>query len=320
LFLTPGELSNEIIISVIQSQAQGVFNNIGDPKGFLPRNVGGFGGIIPTWSLMDSYECKDGLPIDESPLYNPRNPFSNRDPRLSQTIVPFSSNWLDYSYQPHPDSVMVMNYKTGAMVRNNDTRTVATFASYTGLLWKKGIDKNWVDKLAAENDIIIVRFAEMLLTYAEAKIELNEIDASVLNAINQVRARGYGVKVNETTLYPAITTTSPEPLKSIVKRERRVEFANEGLRYMDLVRWRIAEVALTKPVIGLPDPAVQNRAKWPFPGVPSIDINGIPDYSAFSADIKMISQRNFDKNKQYLWPVPSAEIRVNPDLAQNPNY
>jgi hypothetical protein len=149
---------------------------------------------------------------------------------------------------------------------------------------------------------------------------LGDIDASVLDAINKVRARGYGVAVGQTTLYPAVTTTNAAELKKIVRRERRIELAKEGLRYMDLIRWRLAEKALTRPVIGLPDPAVQNRAKWPFPGITPIDDDGIADYSGFGSDVKVVAQRNFDKNRQYLWPIPAQEIRINPKLTQNPNY
>lgn len=324
LFLSPGETSKEIIMSVIQSQAQGVYNtgDAADPRNFTPRNTGGYGAYIPTWSLMDAYECTDGLPIDQSPLYDPHHPFRNRDPRLSETIVPFGTPWLGYDYQPHPDSVKVMDYSTGKLVKNNDTRSVAIYASYTGLLWKKGVDQTWADERVDEDDILIVRYAEMLLSYAEAKIELNQIDPSVLNAINQVRARAYGVDVSETSAYPAVTTTDQQELRSIIKRERRVEFANEGLRYMDLMRWKIIGKALTRPAVGLVDPANQDRAKWPFPGVPPIDQDGIPDFSAeiSAGEAKVLALRSFDTTRQYLWPIPAVELRVNPKIKQNPNY
>lgn len=320
LFLSDGEISNEIIISTIKSQDQNVFDGTEYVKNFLSRNLGGYGAYIPTWELVDSYECTDGLPIDKSPLYNPNQPFKNRDPRLSATVVPFSTNWLGFDYQPHPDSLTVMNYKTGLKVKNNDTRANAAFASYTGFLFKKGIDQSWATKLVNEDDVYIIRYAEVLLTYAEAKIELNQIDASVLNAINQVKARGYGVNVSSTTNYPAITVTDQSQLRTILRRERRVEFANEGLRYMDLIRWKLAGKALTNPVIGLSDPANQNRSKWPFPGTPVIDENGIPDYKPFLNQVKTIALRTFDQSKQYLWPIPTVEIRVNPGLTQNPGY
>ena len=286
----------------------------------IPRNAGGFGAQIPTREMVDAYECIDGKPIDESPLYNPLDPFKDRDPRLTASIVEFNTQWMGYSYQPHPDTLTVFSSKENKRVSNRDTRSVAAFASFTGFLWKKGIDESWADKKSEDNDAIIIRFAEMLLTYAEAKIELNEIDASVLDAVNMVRARAYNVPVTATTLYPAITTTDPIELRRIVRRERRVEFPREGLRYMDLIRWKLAEKALTRPVIGLPDPLVQNRSKWPFPGVTPIDEDGIADYSGFGNDVKIVAQRNFDKTRQYLWPIPSIELRVNPKLTQNPNY
>ena len=266
LFLKAGETSKEIIISLPREQAQQVYTTAGVVQDYLPRNAGGFGAQIPTRELMDAFECIDGKPINESPLYSPLDPFKNRDPRLGATIVEFNTQWIGYSYQPHPDSITVFSSKENRRVSNKDCRTVATFASYTGFLWKKGIDQTWADRLAEDNDALLYRYAEILLTYAEAKIELGEIDATVLSTINQVRARAYGVAVTATTLYPAISTTNVVELRKIVRRERRVEFAKEGLRYMDLIRWKLAEKALTRPVIGLPDPAAQNRSRWPFPG------------------------------------------------------
>lgn len=320
LFLKAGETSKEIIISLPRDQAQQVFNGAAYVQDYAPRNTGGFGAQIPTRSMVDAYECTDGLPIDQSPLYDPKIPFKNRDPRLTASIVEFGTQWLGYGYMPHPDSLTVWSSKENRRVSNRDNRAVAAFASFTGFLCKKGIDQSWVDRLAEDNDAILFRFAEILLTYAEAKMELGEIDESVLNAINQVRARAYQVTVAQTTLYPAVNTLNASELREIIIRERRVEFMMEGLRYMDLIRWRLAEKALTRPVIGLPDPAAQNRGKWPFPGVTSIDQDGIPDYSPFLADVKIIAERNFDKSKQYLWPIPSIERIVNPSLTQNPNY
>lgn len=320
LFLRAGESSKEIIISIPRDEKQQVFNGAGFVQDYICRNAGGFGAWLPTRDIVDAYECTDGKPIDESPLYNPLQPFRNRDPRLTMTVVEFGTPWLGFSYQPHPDSVTTRNYKTGAMVANFDNRAVRPFASYTGFLWKKGIDQSWADRLVEDNDAIIIRYAEVLLTYAEAKIALNEADATVLDALNRVRARAYGVAVTATTNYPAVTTTDLTELKKIVRRERRVELVKEGLRYMDLIRWKLAEKVLTRPVIGLPDPANQNRAKWPFPGVTPLDEDGIADYSGFGADVKILVERKFDKSKQYLWPVPAVERRVNPNISQNEHY
>ncbi|WP_288878974.1 RagB/SusD family nutrient uptake outer membrane protein [Pedobacter panaciterrae] len=320
LFLKAGETSKELIISIPRDQAQQVFNGAGYVQDNISRNAGGFGAQLPTRDIVDAYECTDGKPIDESPLYDPKQPFKNRDPRLTATVVEFNTQWLGYNYTPHPDSLTVYSSKQNKSVSNKDSRAVAAFASYTGFLWKKGIDQTWADRLAEDNDAIIIRYAEMLLTYAEAKVELGEADATVLDAINQVRARAYGVTAAQTTLYPAVTTTDLTELRKVVRRERRVELAKEGLRYMDLIRWHLAEKALTKPVIGLPDPANQNRSKWPFPGITPLDDDGIADYSGFGSDVKALIERKFDKNKQYLWPIPAVERRVNPNITQNLNY
>jgi len=320
LFLKAGESSKELIVSVPREQAQNVSSSAAYVQDNISRNAGGFGAQLPTREIVDAYECTDGKPVNESPLYNPLDPFKNRDPRLTATVVEFNTYWLGYNYSPHPDSLQVWSNKLGRKVTNNDTRRVAVNASFTGFLWKKGIDQTWADRLTEDNDAIIIRYAEMLLTYAESKIELGETDLAVLDAINQVRARAYGVTAAQTTLYPAVVTTDVTELRKIVRRERRVEFVREGLRYMDLIRWKLAEKALRTPVIGLPDPANQNRAKWPFPGKTPIDADGIADYSGFGADVKILVNRSFDKSKQYLWPIPAVERRVNNNITQNPNY
>lgn len=320
LFVKTGESSKELIISIPRDEKQQVFGNTAYVQDNISRNAGGYGAQLPTRDLMDAYECVDGKLIDESPLYDPKMPFKNRDPRLNATIVEFNTQWLGYNYTPHPDSLTIFSVKENKKVPNKDTRAVAAFASFTGFLWKKGIDQTWPERLVEDNDAIIIRYAEMLLTYAESKIELGEIDETVVNAINQVRARAYGVAVDKTTAYPAIKLSNAAALRQILRRERRVEFPREGLRYMDLIRWKLAEKVLVKPVIGLPDPAAQNRAKWPFPGVTPIDADGIADYSGFGTDVKVIAQRNFDKTRQYLWPIPAVERRVNPGITQNTGY
>ena len=320
LFLKAGETSRELIISIPRDEKQQVFGTAAYVQDNISRNAGGFGAQLPTRDIVDAYECTDGKLIDESTLYDPKAPFKNRDPRLTATVVEFNTQWLGYNYTPHPDSLLVFSSKENRKVSNRDSRAVAAFASFTGFLWKKGIDQTWPDRLVEDNDAIIVRYAEILLTYAEAKLELGEIDATVLDAINQVRARAYGVAPDQTKAYPAITITNAAGLRKIIQRERRVEFPREGLRYMDLIRWKLAEKALAKPVIGLPDPAAQNRAKWPFPGVTPIDNDGIADYEVFGADVKVLSQRSFDKSRQYLWPIPDVERRVNTGITQNIGY
>ena len=296
-------------------------------QNMLPRNRGGYAGVYPSWELFCSYLCTDGLPIDESPLFDPSKPFENRDPRCTATIVEFEKPHLGVIYDPNPLSTKVLNTITGKMISNKDTRAVATYASYNGLLWKKGVDESWLENAyQIEPDYVIIRYADVLLMYAEAKIEANDIDESVLNAINQVRARAYKVKVSETSLYPAVTTTDQSELRRIVRVERRMEFAREGLRYNDIIRWRIAEKVLNTPHYGLLDPAklknLVEQGLWFFPETPQIDEDGIADFKPLydKGWVKKIVERSFNADRQYLWPIPTKEILINKNITQNPNY
>ncbi|WP_256011701.1 RagB/SusD family nutrient uptake outer membrane protein [Desertivirga xinjiangensis] len=312
LFLRVGQHSSEVILSFPRSAA---FDDTYDIQYSMSRNAGGFASNIPTLDIIDSYECTDGKPIDESPLYDPKNPFENRDPRLAATIVVPGENWLGYVYQNHPDATQVFSSKDNRNVTNKDAKNASNpFASFTGYLWKKKIDETQVAQYnKVDLDQIVLRYGEILLIYAEAKTELNEIDASVHEAINLVRARAYGVPVGSVNLYPAITTTDQVELRKVIRRERRVELVLEGTRYMDLIRWKIAEKAMNKKIVGVP----VNKADYPFPGTPAIDEDGIPSYDAFLSKLTVLDTRAFDPSKHYIWPVPYDELVLNPGLGQN---
>ncbi len=327
LFLSKTGKTEESVFSIPRSVELGVYLPPGGRvKEPLPRIVGGFGNGGPSWDLFCAYLCTDGLPIDESPLFNPQKPFENRDPRLSATIVPFGSEWLGFIFEPHPDSLTVLNLTTNQRQPNVENRAVDQYTSYNALMWKKKIDEDWID-LLTDPDNTVIRFADVLLLYAEAKIELGEVDQSVLDAINMVRARAYGVSYQDVANYPAVTQMDANYLRQTLRIERRMEFAFEGLRYADLIRWRLAEKALNTPIYGILDPAelrtkVVNEGLWFFPSKPQIDEDGIPDFTQMhdAGQIKLLANRKFDASKQYLWPIPATEILTNKNLTQNPNY
>lgn len=332
LFKSSTKNPKEIIFAIPNSGAYDEYYSHEDhgwnpPKTFVTRNAGAWNSRNPSWDLLHAYHCTDGLPIDESPLYNPRKPFENRDPRLSETIVPFGEPHLGYIYQPHPDSTEVLNVNTGEYESNQDNRSVARYASYNGLAWNKGIDEDWADDFQAQNDKILMRYADVLLMYAEAKIELDEIDQSVLNAINKVRARAYKVDYTETSQYPAVTTTNQNELRKQLRIERRMEFPVEGRRYMDIIRWGLAEKVLNKDIYGMLNvealrEKVVNEGLWFFPETPEIDEDGVADLSPMyeAGLIRRLAIRNFDATRQYLWPIPTKEIEINDNLEQNPGY
>lgn len=325
LFLQSTKNAKESIFALPTSIALKI-GNFPNTNNIIPRTAGGFAAFNPTWDLFCAYLCKDGLPIDKSPLYDPRNPFKNRDPRCTATIVEFGTEHLGFIYDPNPTVLKVLRVSNNTMVTNNDNRANAQFASFNGLVWKKGVDNTYLPVSTAEPDQIIVRYADVLLMYAEAKTELGEIDKSVLDAVNAVRARAYKVAMTATTTYPAITTTDQAELRKAIRVERRMELAGEGKRYMDIVRWKLAEKVLRRPIYGMLDPndlkaKVVEKGLWFFPGIPIIDADGTPDFSEMAKTglIKNLSNCAWD-NRQYLWPIPAAEIQINPNMKQNPGY
>ena len=315
IFVLPRSIENEVVLDswVV--------------KNGLPRNAGGYGSYNPSWDLLAAYLCTDGLPIDESPLFNPRKPFENRDPRCAMTIVEFNTEHCGFDYDPSPAATQVMNYTTGKMQSNNDTRIVNQYASYNGLLWKKGIDATWMDNgLNVEQDYIIMRYADVLLIYAEAMIEQNKIDDSVVQAINEVRSRAYGVNYRQTDLYPAVTAGTQETMRKAVRIERRMEFAMENQRLQDLMRWKLASKALNGYNYIMLEPHdllnnVVNKGLWFWAMTPQIDEDGLADFSAlFNAGYCTTGAKRIFPDREYLWPIPTHDMELNPNLTNNEGY
>jgi hypothetical protein len=167
------------------------------------------------------------------------------------------------------------------------------YATTTGATIKKYINNE--DYAALTNsgiNIILLRYAEVLLTYAEAKIELGQADQSVYDAINRVRQRG---DVNLPPLAPGL---SQSELRNAVRNERTIELAFEGHRLFDIRRWKIAETVLPGNKQGI-----------------TYTLNGqLVTTQVQGFDII------FNKERDYLWPIPQKEKELNPGLVQNPNW
>lgn len=173
-----------------------------------------------------------------------------------------------------------------------------------------------------------MRYADVLLMYVEAKMELNEIDDTVLGAINTVRARAYGVNPNWTSSYPAVTETNQSKLRTIIRTERRMELAWENRRWFDLIRWRLAEVAMVRPVYALPATSQGLTANiesgdyfFPKGIIPQVDENGLIDLSEVyeTGKIRIVVSRDFTK-RQYLLPIPAKDVLINDNIIQNDGY
>jgi hypothetical protein len=166
---------------------------------------------------------RDGLMPAESPLFDPAAPYANRDPRLDLTLKVPGEAW-----------------RNGAGVE-----WTGSYTSQTGYLMEKYVDLTRAPFTAAtaqnsDQDYIHLRYAEVLLLYAEARNEASGPDATVYAALNQVRARpGVNMPPVDEARYD-----TKEELREFIRHERRVELALEGQRYNDLKRWNIAHVKL----------------------------------------------------------------------------
>ena len=306
LFSYAGQSSREIIFAV---QYLNGLQEHPIPFQFYSRIASGTSNKIPVQSLVDSYESIDGLSIDKSPLYDPAKPFANRDPRLNYTIVLPQTRFINYMFETHSDSLMTWNYNTNPATRVSNTDVTNAYATFSGYLWRKYADIADKDDRSSDMNVILFRYAEVLLNYAEAKVELNEIDESVYAAINAVRQRP---SVN---MPPIQTGKSQAQLISIIRKERKYEFAAEGLRFFDIRRWGIAHEVMPGKLLG----RIRNGY---LSSAPRIDENGTPHYEnvANSGQMRVIETRNYNKDRDYLWPIPRLETEVNPLLVQNPNY
>jgi len=244
---------------------------------------GGWGGINPLKSFVDEFLCTDGKPSYNSSVYNPAKPYEKRDPRFYMSVI-------------YP----------GAIYRGEAVPIYGTLdypgetgnSSQTGYYVRKFLDNVSVSNnlRQEESNVIILRYAEVLLTYAEAKVEDNDIDQSVYDAINALRARAYGVNIANTSLYPAISGGTQTELRDIVRRERLVELCFEGQRRDDIIRWRIAENVMNGNCYGIP--------------------------ATIGGENILVMERRFDPELNYLFPIPQTEIDlVGKDiLIQNPGW
>ena len=270
LFQYAGKNSKEVIFDRQYTVGGNTYNAFA----YSAATIGGSSVVEPIHNLFKKYEYKGSV--------NPNNPYENIDPRWNFTAY--------YTGQPIGNSV----YNSWPDSKTTDRVSANEWATDHGYNLKKWIDYD-LDKgnpgIGAIN-MILIRYADVLLMYAEAKIELNELDQSVYNAINNVRGR-------PSVEMPPITTGKAQAeLRKIVRNERAVELAFEGLRLFDMNRWKIGEEKAGL-VQGMYYQA-QGSLNW------IIWNNGFI--------------RKFRADRDYLWPIPQVEMEINDKISQNPNY
>ena len=243
--------------------------------------------VVPTKPLIDAYLMQStGLPIDDpAGGFDLKNPYKDRDPRLYHTI------YITGDVLPNGN---ILNTLPGSGTGDDITSSAENVTS-TGWYFKKYVSNE--DYAVPNNcgvNLIYLRYAEVLLTYAEACIELGgqEINQTVLDALNELRERP---DVN----MPKVTTSDQSELRKIVRRERMVELAMEGHRLYDIRRWRIGEEVIPGTVKGM---TYEN----PEGAFVTVELTGYV--------------KEFNPNKHYLWPVPFTELVLNDNLIQTTGY
>ena len=249
-------------------------------------------GLAPLQGLVDSYIMLNGKSIHETGSgYDENNPYANRDPRLAATIVFNGYNWK----RPNGSEVIIYikpgSTPTGGISTNeykNDGQ-----GSPSGYYWRKYWDPKYsTPGISSGLNLHLIRYADVLLMYAEAKESLGQFNSDVWDkTIKPVRQRA-GFTDADALNYPGATN-----IRNVIRNERRAEFAMEGLRIEDIRRWKIAETEMNSWAHG---------AKY---GDPTTDNGYI-----------RVQSRTFDAAKHYLWPIPPSERELNPNLTQNPNY
>ena len=269
----------------------------------MPHGEGGWSAVAPVQSLVDAYICLDGKSIEESAIYNPDKPYEKRDPRLHFTIICPGDEWNGR----YMDPFSVIDQYVGGNNMDYYAKWAQFGSSISGFHLRKwnNINVSTSELNDGGLNIIIFRYAEVLLTYAEAMYEAGKITQQVLDqTINQLRDRAF-VRSGGYISYPKVQASAPDLLK-IIRNERRVELAMEGLRWYDITRWRIAEDVMNGPVFGARLGQVNPET-------------GEVTYQ--TTDHIYIETRSFDPAKNYLFAIPQYVIdNSKGSIEQNPNY
>lgn len=292
LFWVKNEYNSEIILSMQYVPELRTWGNLVD---FAPMSTNARLNLAgPTQGLVDSYLMKNGKKWTTSdPDY------ANRDPRMGATIAYDGSKWknrsgVTYDIVIHPDGPAPTDgRKSDKYTGPGSTQTATGYyyrkfcdptpSSYTGGGWDSNLN------------LPLIRFADVLLMYAEAKNELGQMNSTVWDqTIKKLRQRAGFDNTGDALDLPS---NDPNVLRDVIRNERRCELALEGLRVFDIRRWKTAETVLTQESRG---------AKF--------------DKSSGTYDYIKLPAGNFSRNRDYLWAVPRKERLLNPNLSQNPGY
>lgn len=254
----------------------------------------GWSHVSPLQNLVDDYECINGHSIHECESLNceyhqkridiesetVRGEYQFRDPRLGATIM-----WPFWEWKKNGEVVSVYGVDDP-----NSKDYLKAEPHQSGFLVTKWVDLEGEnpDRTRAEKNMTIIRYADVLLMKAEALIEKNQDLEVAIALINKIRTRA-GMPAN-------VSLSSQNQLRETLRHERRVETALEGLRYYDIIRWRIGDEVKKGKALGARLKAISETMENKF------------------------MENRYWEDKMYLFPIPQNAIDLNPNLVQNPSW
>ncbi|MCG8311218.1 MAG: RagB/SusD family nutrient uptake outer membrane protein [Cytophagales bacterium] len=281
--------------------------------------TGGSGGVGLTRSLAEAYLCTDGKPIylsngSQNPLYagddNLLYTITNRDPRMIQTI--FTPGF----------PLQIVGSDTTRFVRPAVDQAAHT-VNPTGYQINKILNFDPVHHESLSTSAvgytgwIIMRYAEALLNYAEAKAELGTISQSDIDKTIKLLRDRVGMPnlvIADIETDPNWTFPDLSPVINEIRRERRVELVGEGFRWDDIARWAAAdELIVNKRPLGGKFNSVD------YPDLSADDFSLTDGYFDPLKD-QLPGGYGFDPDRDYLSPISTEELTLNPNLEQNPGW
>lgn len=259
--------------------------------------------VYPTRKLANMYVCQDGLPIDKSAQFKgydlATSEFQNRDNRMLTTLAQRGTkvwdNTAEHCRTAWDDSDLARAKEVGATANSG----------YQTHKW--AVERQVADRYESM-DFPVIRYAEVLLNFAEAVYELQGriSDSDLDKSVNLVRQRSNPKMVK---LSNALVDNNGLSMREEIRRERTVEFVFEGFRIDDLKRWATAPMEMPQTLLGV---------KWKGTQFESLWANQSRQVNADGCII-LYDNRQWD-DKLYLYPLPSDQLQLNPNVGQNPGW